>query len=93
MGLDQANKANIDAQKNLERYQETVCELQQQVDAEQRAQEQLSGQLQNAEKGVQMVQQEKEALANSLDQANHIIFTFVLLLSFLGHFIYYLLGY
>ena len=82
LGLDQANKANIDAQKNLKRYQETVRELQQQIDDEQRAREQLNGQLQHAEKRVQILQQEKDELTNGLDQANHIFTFFVVFRAF-----------
>uniref|UniRef100_A0A7E4UTG5 Myosin motor domain-containing protein n=1 Tax=Panagrellus redivivus TaxID=6233 RepID=A0A7E4UTG5_PANRE len=69
IGLDHANKANVDAQKNIKRYQEAVRELQQQVEDEQRVREDLRDQLSTAERRAQILQSEKEDLVNSLEQS------------------------
>ena len=69
IGLDQANRANMEAQKNLKKYQEHVRELQQQVEEEQQLREQLHEQMQLAERRAQMLAQEKEEALLAAEQA------------------------
>ncbi|KAI1730163.1 myosin head (motor domain) domain-containing protein [Ditylenchus destructor] len=72
IALDQANKANVDAQRNMKRYQETVRELQQQIEEEQHARDEFRDQLTLAERRSQLLQTEKEELAASLEQSERL---------------------
>uniref|UniRef100_A0A914UJZ5 Myosin heavy chain n=1 Tax=Plectus sambesii TaxID=2011161 RepID=A0A914UJZ5_9BILA len=69
IGLDHANKANMDAQKNIKRHQDQVRELQTQIEDEQRQREELRDQVNIAERRAAMLQTEKEDLALSYEQA------------------------
>ncbi|VDM62063.1 unnamed protein product [Angiostrongylus costaricensis] len=69
IALDHANKANVDAQKNLKKYQDSVRELQLQVEEEQRQRDDAREQAMIAERRAQIVQQEKEDLAMAYEQA------------------------
>lgn len=68
--MDHANKANVDAQKNMKRYQDGIRELQQQIEDEQRIREEVRDQLATAERRAQMLQTEKEDLAVNFEQVN-----------------------
>lgn len=67
--MDHSNKANVDAQKNIKRYQDSIRELQQQIEDEQRAREEVRDQLSTAERRAQILQTEKEDLVVNFEQA------------------------
>ncbi len=66
IGLDHANKANMDAQKNIKRYLEQIKELQMQVEEEQRQRDETREYLNNSERRCAMLQVEKEESLNNL---------------------------
>ncbi|CAJ0961850.1 unnamed protein product, partial [Mesorhabditis belari] len=69
VALDHANKANVESQKAMKRYVDTVKDLQMQVDDEQRIREELKDQAHIAERRAQILQSEKEDLVNAYEQA------------------------
>ena len=68
IALDHANKSNVDAQKNLKRYQDHVRDLQSQVEEEQRSTLEAREHASLAERRSQILQQEKEDLAVAYEQ-------------------------
>uniref|UniRef100_A0A0R3RFG9 Myosin head n=1 Tax=Elaeophora elaphi TaxID=1147741 RepID=A0A0R3RFG9_9BILA len=72
IALDHANRANIDAQKTIKRYQDNVRELQTQVEDEQRQRNELREQMIVMERRVQTLQSEKEELIGMLEQTERI---------------------
>ncbi len=69
IALDHANKANVDAQKNIKRHLEQIKELQMQVDEEQRRREDFREQYLASEKRIAILQSEKEEYANAVESA------------------------
>ncbi|CAI4223566.1 unnamed protein product [Auanema sp. JU1783] len=69
IALDHSNKAGVDAQKNLKRYQDHIRDLQLQVEEEQRMKEEHRDQASSAERRSQVLQQEKEDLVVGYEQA------------------------
>uniref|UniRef100_A0A0N5AQ97 Myosin head n=1 Tax=Syphacia muris TaxID=451379 RepID=A0A0N5AQ97_9BILA len=72
IALDHANKANVDAQKNIKRHQDTIRELQTQMEEEQRQREELRDQVNAVERRAQILQSEKEDLAIGFEQAERL---------------------
>uniref|UniRef100_A0AAF5I0Q2 Myosin motor domain-containing protein n=1 Tax=Strongyloides stercoralis TaxID=6248 RepID=A0AAF5I0Q2_STRER len=69
IALDHASKANIDAQKNIKRYQDNVRELQTQLEEEQHHKEELRDSLNLIERRAQLLQSEKEDLVINYENA------------------------
>ncbi|CAJ0592060.1 unnamed protein product [Cylicocyclus nassatus] len=69
VALDHANKASVDAQRNMKKYQDSSRDLQLQLEEEQRLREEANEQTLMAERRAQMALQEKEDLSNALEQA------------------------
>ncbi|EGT54067.1 hypothetical protein CAEBREN_30667 [Caenorhabditis brenneri] len=67
IALDHANKANVDAQKNLKKLFDQVKELQGQVDDEQRRREEIRENYLAAEKRLAVALSESEDLAHRID--------------------------
>ncbi|VDK63901.1 unnamed protein product [Onchocerca ochengi] len=72
VSLDHANRANVDAQKTIKRYQDNIRELQTQVEDEQRQRDELREQMNVMERRLQALQSEKEELTGDLEQAERI---------------------
>ncbi len=64
IGLDHANKANADAQKNIKRYLEQIKELQMQVEEEQRQRDETRDHLSAAERRCSLLNAEKDEALN-----------------------------
>lgn len=75
--LEQAHKANSENQKNMKRYQETIRELQQQIDEEKSACNESHNQLSFAERRGQTALAEKDELAGTIEQVNKLNFFLV----------------
>jgi myosin heavy chain 6/7 len=69
VALDHANRANADAQKNIRLYGDQIRELQQQIEIEQRARDEIREQYLNQEKRATLLQSEKEEITVALEQA------------------------
>lgn len=67
--MDHANKANVESQRNLKRYQETVREFQMQAEDEARHRDEAREHAATAERRAQALQQEKEDMAVGFEQA------------------------
>ncbi|CAD6189770.1 unnamed protein product [Caenorhabditis auriculariae] len=70
IALDHANKANVDAQKNLKKLFDQVKELQGQVDDEQRRREEIRENYLAAEKRLAVALAESEDLAHRIDASD-----------------------
>ncbi|VDK52965.1 unnamed protein product [Anisakis simplex] len=68
VALDHANKANVDAQKNIKKYQDNIRELQTQIEDEQHQRDEIREQVNVTERRSQILQSEKEDLAVQLEQ-------------------------
>ena len=74
IALDHANKANVDAQKNLKRLFDQVKELQGQVDEEQRRREEIRENYLSAEKRLAIALAESDDLAQRIEAADRVRF-------------------
>ncbi|VDP41150.1 unnamed protein product [Soboliphyme baturini] len=67
VALEQANRANAEAQKNLKNYQEQVKQLQSQIEEEQKMRDQLAESLEREERRVHSLQNEIADISATLE--------------------------
>lgn len=68
--IDQANRANADAQKNIKKYQEQIKELQTQVEEEQKARDEVHEHFTLAEKRCNILQSERDEALVAVERVN-----------------------